>query len=104
MDYKIYILTYDSDMLFLDDEECADFYIEHIDDGYFKVELPISSEAKITSHKIMNLHDFIKNIEEDFKEDLSPSYDLYYGQQMLIDFNKLRMKLRDQTINKILNI
>ena len=98
MDYKIYILTYAGGFVYLDDKDCVEFYLKYINGDCYFSELNITSNSPIFSKDLYSLKDFISNVDKEF-------YELMYqekGKLMHIDLVKLKNKLRDQIINKII--
>jgi hypothetical protein len=105
MEYKIYVLTYESDIMYLDDEDCANFFVDVLDNEYFKFELPLTSNSPISSDEIYNLEDFIKYLEVEYSFYLDPKNlnENYDYEEISDGYKRLKSKLREQKINKILN-
>ena len=106
MEKIIYILTYESEVLCLDNKECVDFFIDYIDDSYSVIELPLKSNSPISSDFIYTFPDFIKFIESEYRDYVNHLYideDDFYQLEVCDKFNQLKSKLREQTIDKIIN-
>ena len=101
MVYKVYVIVHNSVALLYEDEDCADFYIKYMDNSYVKYVLPITSDSSVYSTEVLTLKMFIDIIEKTEFHDT-----LFYECQkanFLNDFGKLKIKLRDNTLNRILN-
>lgn len=99
MEKIIYILTYESEVLVLDNKDCVDFLIDYIDDSYSVIELPLKSNSPISSDFIYTFPNFIKFIESEYRDYVNDFYQL----EVCDKFNQLKSKLREQIIDKIIN-
>ena len=106
MEKIIYILTYESEIMFLDNKECVNFFIDYIDETYSVFELPLKSNSPISSDVIYTFPNFIKFIESEYEDYVNHHYidkDNLYQLDVCDEFNILKSKLREQTIDKIIN-
>ena len=106
MEKIIYILTYESEVMFLDNKDCVDFFIDYIDESYSVFELPLKSNSTISSDVIYTFPNFIKFIESEYRDYVNHLYidkDNLYQLDVCDEFNILKSKLREQVLNKIIN-
>ena len=90
--------------MYLDDEDCANLFVDSIDNEYFKFELPLTSNSPISSDKICNLEKFIKYLEDRHSFYLDPkNIELYEYKEINEGYKRLKSKLREQKIDKIIN-
>lgn len=100
--YTIYIIISDEYPLFLDDIECASFYVNYLNDSSYIYDLPIKSDSLISSDVVLSLSKFLTYIEKEFEfilnnAKIDDKYSVYKN------YLKLKNKLRDKILNKILN-
>ena len=96
MTHKIFVLfNEDGYILYLDNLLCAKFFSSLVDDSYYLRTLTIDSD-RLSSNMILDKTQFLKKIEYDYS---NLKKDILFVKE----FNELKMKLREQTINKILN-
>lgn len=106
MEKIIYILTYESEIMFLDNKECVNFFIDYLDETYSVFELPLKSNSTISSDIIYTFPNFIKFIESEYRDYVNHLYideDDFYQLEVCDEFNQLKSKLREQIIDKIIN-
>ena len=108
MEYKIYILSHDGHNIYLDNKYCAEFFNNCVYNCYYINCLTLKSNSPIISEDVYTYTYFIKYIEKYFKRFLIDSDDINYEADVkysfiLNEFNKLKMKLREEKLNDLLN-
>ena len=92
----IYIVKYTSiDIMYMEDKDCAEFYTKYIS-KYEISELSIVYETYENSHLIISIKEFIDKMEKDY---INSSEDT----PMNKEFFKIKSKLREQVLNKLLD-
>ena len=94
----IYIMKYNNceEAIYMEDKECAEFYTKYVDSSYIISEHNIVYETYENSHLIITIKEFIDKIERDY-------ITYYSNSSMDKDIFKIKSKLREQIINKLLD-